>query len=69
MSKKKKRSRPNIPEATLQRYAPGKAGSANRVKGDQDFNPDYSHIVNDLKRIAVLGVSFVLILILLSFFL
>ena len=69
MSKKKKRSQPNIPEATLRRYAPGKSGSASRVKGDEDFNPDYSHIVKDLKRIAVLGASFFLILILLSFFL
>ena len=69
MSNKKKRSRPNIPEATLRRYAPGKAGSARRVGGDEDFNPDYSHIIKDLKRIAVLGTSFFLVLIVLSFFL
>jgi hypothetical protein len=66
---KKKRSRPNIPEATLRRYAPGQSGSANRVKGDEDFNPDYSHIKTDLKRIGFLGASFLGILIILSFIL
>ena len=69
MSKKKKRSRPNIPEVTLRRYAPGSAGRGSRVKGDEDFNPDYSYIVKDLKRIGILGGSFVIILIALSFLL
>lgn len=67
MSKKKRRGRPNIPQVTLERYAPGKAGRTRRVKGDEDFNPDYSHIVKDLKRIAVLGTGFVALLIAISF--
>lgn len=66
---KKKRSRPNIPEVTLRRYAPGSAGRTSRVKGDDDFDPDYSHVVKDLKRIGILGTSFVILLILLSYIL
>ncbi|MFP3853633.1 MAG: hypothetical protein ACLFWD_04980 [Anaerolineales bacterium] len=69
MSKKKKRSRPNIPEVTLKRYAPGSAGRTTRTGGDEDFDPDYSHIVKDLKRIALLGSTFVVLLIALSFIL
>ncbi|PKO12507.1 MAG: hypothetical protein CVU39_23775 [Chloroflexi bacterium HGW-Chloroflexi-10] len=34
-----------------------------------DFNPDYSNIISDLKRIAILAVSFISILVVLSFFL
>jgi hypothetical protein len=34
-----------------------------------DFNPDYTHVKNDLKRIAVLAGTFITILIVLSFFL
>lgn len=33
-----------------------------------DFNPDYTHVFSDLKRIAVLATAFVTILIVLSFF-
>ena len=34
-----------------------------------EFNPDYSNTKKDLKRIAVLATSFVLLLVALSFFL
>lgn len=34
-----------------------------------EFNPDYSHITRDLKRIGILAGSFFVILIVLSFFL
>ena len=33
-----------------------------------DFNPDYSHVTSDLKRIALMAVSFTIILVVLSFF-
>ncbi len=36
---------------------------------DRDFNPDYTHVINDLKRIGVLAASFLVVLIILSFFL
>ncbi len=35
----------------------------------QEFNPDYTLVKQDLKRIAVLAVSFISILVVLSFFL
>jgi hypothetical protein len=35
----------------------------------QEFNPDYTHILKDLKRIGIMAVSFVAILIVLSFIL
>jgi hypothetical protein len=34
---------------------------------DREFNPDYTHVVNDLKRIGTLAASFLVILIILSF--
>ncbi|PKO06129.1 MAG: hypothetical protein CVU41_08440 [Chloroflexi bacterium HGW-Chloroflexi-3] len=34
-----------------------------------DFNPDYSYVVKDLKRIGILAGSFIAILIVLTFFL
>lgn len=70
MSKKKRRKKPNIPEVTLRRYGPGgtSEGSA-RVERDEDFNPDYTHIINDLKRIAILAVSLFSFLFVLSIFL
>lgn len=70
LSKKKKRKRPNLPEVTLRRYGPGgRSEDAARVRTRDDFDPDYSHVVNDLKRIGVLAVSLISILIVLSFFL
>ena len=34
-----------------------------------EFNPDYTHVKRDLRRIAVLAGSFTVILVVLSFFL
>ncbi len=34
---------------------------------DREFNPDYTHVVSDLKRIGTLAASFLVILIILSF--
>lgn len=34
-----------------------------------EFNPDYSYVTKDLKRIGILAVSFISILVILSFFL
>jgi hypothetical protein len=33
-----------------------------------EFNPDYSHVFSDLKRIALMAVSFTIVLVALSFF-
>lgn len=37
--------------------------------GERDFNPDYSYVIKDLRRIGLLAGSFFVILIMLSFFL
>ena len=38
-------------------------------RGPVEFNPDYTNVKNDLRRIGVLALSFFVILIVLSFFL
>jgi hypothetical protein len=40
-----------------------------KIVRTDDFQPDYSYVVNDLKRIGVLAGSLVTLLIILSFFL
>jgi hypothetical protein len=40
-----------------------------RFSGTTEFNPDYSHIKEGLKRIGILAGSFIAILIILSFIL
>ncbi|MCK4692758.1 MAG: hypothetical protein KAS19_09325 [Anaerolineales bacterium] len=73
MSKRRRRKRdrrPNIPPDTL------RAAASTRVKqplgslqGSYDFDPDYSYVVKDLKRIGVLAGSSIILLIVISFFL
>jgi hypothetical protein len=48
------------------RRTSGGASSTNRAS---EFNPDYTHIKRDLKRIGVLAGSFFALLIALSFYL
>lgn len=70
MSKKKRGKKPNLPEVTLRRYGPGGSSEATaRVQSDDDFDPDYTHIIKDLKRIAVLATSLIGLLFVLSIFL
>ncbi|HMK08540.1 MAG TPA: hypothetical protein VK449_05865 [Anaerolineales bacterium] len=54
-----KRSAPSV-------SAPGRP--ATRVAAVQDFQPDYSYVRADLRRIAILAVSFISLLVVLSFF-
>ena len=49
--------------------AANKPASTTRASFTQEFNPDYSIVVNDLKRIGVMAGSFLVILVVLSFFL
>ena len=44
-------------------------GSAGFVSKDAEFNPDYTHIKRDLGRIGLLAGSFIVVLIVISFFL
>ncbi len=62
MPKKTRSSR----TSSSSRPAPAFAGLQ---RGPVEFNPDYTNVKNDLKRIAILAVSFFAILIALSFFL
>lgn len=39
------------------------------VPAASEFNPDYSYVISDLKRIGTLAGTFIVILIILSFFL
>ena len=47
----------------------GKSRSKSRISSLAEFNPDYSYVIKDLKRIGLLAVSFFVILVALSFFL
>lgn len=43
--------------------------ASNGQSGEQGFNPDYSYVIKDLKRIGILAGSFFVVLIALTFFL
>lgn len=46
--------------------------SSSRTSGgslSSEFNPDYSHVIQDLRRIGILAGSFIVILVVLSFIL
>ena len=43
--------------------------SSSRAPAAVEFNPDYSHVKSDLKRIGILAGSFISVLVVLSFFL
>jgi hypothetical protein len=57
-------------QAAAARQAQGNAsfGSLQRQSEEVEFNPDYSYVKRDLKRIAVLAGSIFAVLIVLSFF-
>lgn len=66
MSKKKKRqTRKTKLKGTSQ--LTGSSKSSQRL--DSEFNPDYSYVIKDLKRIGTLAGTFFIILIALSFLL
>lgn len=72
MAKKYKRTassqtRPAIVEETQAADRP--AAMFSRRAGVTDFNPDYTYVANDLKRIGILTGVFVVILVALSFIL
>jgi len=60
MSKKSKRSYRHVEGLKKN------TGTATSMKGD-DFDPDYSDVVKDLKRIGILAGTFIAILVALSF--
>lgn len=73
MAKKFKRStsasRPQPAEATTPQASASGTGSISRRATASDFNPDYTPIIRDLKRIGTLAGTFFVVLIILSFIL
>lgn len=67
MPKKYKR---NVSQSTRTADEPQAAPvTSSTRRGQAEFNPDYTYIIKDLKRIGVLAGSFFIILIVLSFIL
>jgi energy-coupling factor transporter transmembrane protein EcfT len=70
MSKKQKRqvstSQVSTTAAALESAA---ARPAAQAAASREFNPDYTYIKQDLKRIGIMALSFFVILVALSFFL
>ncbi len=54
--------------AKKRRYGSQKR-SARRGRRATEFNPDYTYVKSDLRRIATLAGSFILLMVVLSFFL
>jgi len=70
MSKKSKRQTSAAPKAAAPTTtAPAPTFGGLQRKGETaEFNPDYTHVKSDLKRIAILAGSIFAVLIALSFF-
>ncbi|MBN1537277.1 MAG: hypothetical protein JW908_11140 [Anaerolineales bacterium] len=75
MSKKSKKQvrKGNAPTQQSEQATPSATVSAAPVSlgrvSDREFNPDYSPVIKDLKRIGSLAGVFIFILVVLSFFL
>ncbi len=64
--KKRKERTPNLPQAVITQAGTKQASTGTETAKQSDFNPDYSHVVRDLRRIGILAGSFIIILIVLS---
>jgi len=65
MAKKSKRQSSRSSSRATSSHTSSGGGSAL----SRDFDPDYTHVITDLKRIGVLAGSFLVILVILSFIL
>ncbi len=61
-SRKQTRKSSSAPTRTVRAVSSGRSF-------DRDFNPDYTPVINDLRRIGILAGSFIVVLVILSFFL
>ena len=68
MSKKSKRQTSAAPKAITPAAPAPTFGGLQRRGETLEFNPDYTHVKNDLKRIGILAGSIFVVLIALSFF-
>jgi hypothetical protein len=69
MSKKKQRQGRKAPAVARVNAATTSSGATQAPVVERGFNPDYTNVKKDLKRIGILASSFILILVVLSFFL
>ncbi len=70
MSKKRRRKRDRRPNLPIETQTSAKAKSTSQsLPGAGEFNPDYTYVLKDLKRIGLLAGTFIGLLIVLSFFL
>jgi hypothetical protein len=68
MSKKSKRQASTAPKAATPTAPAPTFGGLQRKGETMEFNPDYSHVKSDLRRIGILAGSIFVVLIALSFF-
>lgn len=67
MSKKHRRASGNTQPVSSTINAPVQTGF--RASNPNEFNPDYSFVIKDLRKIGILAASFITVLIILSFIL
>ncbi len=73
MPKKSKRQARKTPAAAPLAVVPAaptlaQPAGPSRLTTAAEFDPDYTYVVKDLRRIGILVVSFVIVLVVLSFF-
>ena len=64
--KKRKQRTPNLPQEVVASAGQKSKRASVTLHKTGDFNPDYGHVVKDLRRIGILAGSFIVILIILS---
>jgi len=69
MAKKQKRQASGAPSRSAAPAPTAQPVSSSRPGSSSEFNPDYSYVISDLKRIGLLAISFTVVLIVLSFIL
>jgi hypothetical protein len=72
VSKKSRKKRIRDKSTRTQTSSKGRSSigyKQRRLKSKGEFQPDYSYVIEDLKRIGILAGSFVILLIVLSLFL
>ena len=68
MPKKSKRQARKAPAAIVPAAAaPVQAVAPTRLMTATEFDPDYTYVVRDLRRIGILVLSFIIVLVVLSF--
>ena len=64
--KKRKERTPNLPPQVMTGAGTESKRPSVTLRPTGDFDPDYSYVVNDLRRIGVLAASFIVVLIILA---